>query len=116
MTLKDILDDILRGLTVGPGAAEGTARAGAAAGAATGTQGSPGQKAAAALEQLGKPAPVAPGEAVKEAALSAAGLGPIAGNLRTFWIWVLIALVGLIGLWGLVAPGGGVAVIERARH
>jgi hypothetical protein len=39
----------------------------------------------------------------------------VQGNLRNAAIWIVIVLVGLIGVWGLIAPGGGVAVIERAR-
>ena len=69
-----------------------------------------------AIDALQHPAPVAPGAAVQQTVESAVGLGPIAGNLRNFWVWVIIALVGLIGLWGLLAPGGGVAVIEKIRR
>jgi hypothetical protein len=95
--------------------AEGVARSGAAAGAATGTQGSVIDKLKAAGEQIAKPAPVPAGEAMKQTALSAVGLGPIAGDLRSFWVWAIIVIVGLIGVWGLIAPGGGVAVIERLK-
>lgn len=34
--------------------------------------------------------------------------------VREWGVWLVILLVALVGLWGLLAPGGGVAVIERA--
>lgn len=35
--------------------------------------------------------------------------------LKSASVWLVIIAVGLIGLWGLLSPGGGVAIIERAR-
>lgn len=92
------------------------ATAGAAAGTAAGTQGSVEDKAAAALKQAGAPPPVAPSAAIGQVAQSAVGAGPLAGNLRSFWVYLLLAAVALIGVWGLVSPGGGVAIIDRARR
>lgn len=70
----------------------------------------------AILDALHNPAPVAPGAAINQTVQGLAGGGGPMGYLRTYGVWVLIALVGLVGLWGLIAPGGGVALIERARR
>lgn len=98
----------------------------AAAGAAAGAVGSaeptaklkhpaapsptPGQ---AFFDQLSQSPAVAPGEALKQSAQAVVGAGPLAGQYRTVVIWGIIIVVGLIGVWGLLAPGGGVALIER---
>ena len=37
-------------------------------------------------------------------------------TLNQYGVWAVIILVGLIGVWGLVSPGGGVAIIDRARR
>ena len=41
-------------------------------------------------------------------------LQAVQATLAEYGIWLVIIAVALIGLWGLLAPGGGVAVIERA--
>jgi hypothetical protein len=126
---QGVARDLSAGVVGGPGIGEGAARGGAAAGAYTGAEGkpalptprlphpaapapAPGQQA---VDALLHPAPIAPGEAITQTAQSALGLGPLAGNLRNFWVWLIIVLVGLLGVWGLLAPGGGVAVIERLK-
>lgn len=38
----------------------------------------------------------------------------IGATVREAGVWLAIAAVALIGLWGLLSPSGGVAVIERA--
>lgn len=70
----------------------------------------------AILDALRSPAPVAPGAAINQTVQGLTGGGGPMGYLRAYGVWVLIALVGLVGLWGLIAPGGGVAIIERARR
>lgn len=70
----------------------------------------PGQ---AALRQLQAGPAVAPGEALKESAQAVVGAGPLAGSYRTVVVWAIIIVIALIGVWGLIAPGGGVALIER---
>lgn len=70
----------------------------------------PGQ---AALRQLKAGPAVAPGEAIKQSAQAVVGAGPLAGSYRTVVVWAIIIVIVLIGVWGLIAPGGGVALIER---
>lgn len=106
--------------------ANAVATAGAAAGAAAGASPSPepGPKMVhpttpnetpgqAALRQLRAGPAVAPGEAIKESAQAVVGAGPLAGSYRTVVVWAIIIAIALIGMWGLIAPGGGVALIER---
>lgn len=45
---------------------------------------------------------------------SALGAGDPNAPIRHAFVWVIIALVAVIGVWGLVSPGGGIAVVERA--
>lgn len=107
-------------------AANAVATAGAAAGAAAGASPSPEPTAKlkhptapnetpgqAALRQLQAGPAVAPGEAIKESAQAVVGAGPLAGSYRTVVVWAIIIVIALIGVWGLIAPGGGVALIER---
>ena len=35
---------------------------------------------------------------------------------RKIIVWSIVAVLFVVGVWGLVAPGGGVAIIERARR
>lgn len=70
----------------------------------------------AILDALRNPAPVPPGAAINQTVQGITGGGGPLGYLREYGVWILIALVGLVGLWGLIAPGGGVALIERARR
>lgn len=106
--------------------ANAVATAGAAAGAAAGASPSPepGPKMVhpttpnetpgqAALRQLRAGPAVAPGEAIKESAQAVVGAGPLAGSFRTPVVWAIIIAIALIGMWGLIAPGGGVTLIER---
>lgn len=102
--------------------ATGSAAAGAAAGTSplpapgpkmvhsTAPNETPGQ---AALRQLQAGPAVAPGEAIKQSAQGIVGAGPWAGSFRTPVVWAIIIVIALIGIWGLIAPGGGVALIER---
>lgn len=112
MSFWSDLQDALR--TAGPakyqGPAEASGRVGAAAGTAAG-----GGTPQDIIGAITHPAPVAPGEAIKQTAQGLAGGGGPAGFLRQYGVWAIIVVVGLIGLWGLIAPGGGVAIIERAR-
>lgn len=112
-------------------AAQWAAKAGAAAGATEGSIGEEGQAGreqgsrvsrpsaglpdagTAILDQLKQPTPVSPGAAVEQTVQGIAGGGGPLAYLNQYAIWVLIALVGLVGLWGLVSPGGGVAVVAR---
>lgn len=70
----------------------------------------------AILDALHNPAPVAPGAAINQTVQGITGGGGPLGYLREYGVWVLIALVGLVGLWGLISPGGGVAIIQKARR
>ena len=110
MTVNEFLQALLEGATrTRGGAGEAAGRAGAAAGTAAG-----GGTPQDIIGAITHPAPVAPGEALKQTEQGFMGQGP-AAFLRQYGVWAIIVLVGLIGLWGLIAPGGGVAVIERAR-
>lgn len=121
--LGEIWDGIKAAVTApGNAMAAGAAAAGAAAGAAPSpapgpkmvnpppANPSPGQ---AALSQLQQGPAVAPGEAIKQSAQGVVGAGPLAGSFRTPVVWAIIIVIALIGVWGLIAPGGGVALIER---
>jgi hypothetical protein len=88
-------------------------QAGAAAGTYAGTQGDIQTKYDAAAKQIGLPPPVKPSQAIAETAKGAIGAQGPEGFLHEYWVWAVIVIVGIIGLWGLVAPGGGVAIIER---
>lgn len=90
------------GVIAGPAAAAGATAGGA----------SPRDILAAHEKAVGQPY-AAPAEAAKGLVPSLFSPG---GDLRTVAVWVVIVLVGLIGLWGLLAPGGGVAVIERLKR
>jgi hypothetical protein len=35
---------------------------------------------------------------------------------RKVIVWAIVAVLFVVGIWGLIAPGGGVAIIERARR
>ena len=70
----------------------------------------------AILDALHNPAPVSPGAAINQTVQGITGGGGPLAYLREYGVWVLIALVGLVGLWGLISPGGGVAIIQRARR
>lgn len=116
--------DVIRGAAVSAGNAVATAGAvaGAAAGASpspapgpkmrnpTPANPSPGQ---AALNQLQQGPAVAPGEAIKQSAQAVIGAGPLADAYKTPVVWAIIIVIGIVGVWGLIAPGGGVALIER---
>jgi hypothetical protein len=58
---------------------------------------------------------IAKGPALSPGELAGQYFAP-GGSMRTTVVWVIIILAGLIGVWGLIAPGGGVAIIERARR
>ena len=68
------------------------------------------------LDALGKPAPVAPGTAIGQTVQGLTGGGGPAGFLREYGVWAIVVVVALIGVWGLIAPGGGVAILQRARR
>lgn len=102
--------------TIAGQAAVGLATASSAAGAAAGaTSTAPGAPTPwqSAVEQTAKGPAVAPGEAIKQSAQAVVGAGPLAPSFRTPVVWVIIIAVALIGVWGLIAPGGGVALIQR---
>lgn len=119
----EIWDDFKSGAIAAANAvATGSAAVGAAAGTSpspapgpkmrnpTAPNETPGQ---AALRQLKAGPAVDPGEAVKQSAQGIIGAGPLAGSFRTPVVWAIIIAIALIGMWGLIAPGGGVALIER---
>lgn len=72
---------------------------------------SPGQ---AALNQIEQGPAVQPAEAIGQTAKAIVGVGPLAGSFRTPVVWAIIIVIALIGVWGLIAPGGGVAIVQRA--
>lgn len=126
MTLGDIINGSLFGQWAGKLGAAGGAMEGSIEeeGQAAKQQGSAVPRPSAGLpdpgtailNQLHSPPPVAPSAAIGQTVQGVTGGGGPMSYLQEYGVWVLIALVGLVGLWGLISPGGGVALIERARR